>query len=118
MAKHISDYSFDESEVVQSVPGQSIAGQSIAGQSFGQGVAPVSAQEEEEAVLEQVRSYVHQASQLLKSLDADRARVGWLLEDALMYLEEIDTDALFDRIDPIDIDQAIQLPRTSATAGK
>lgn len=116
MAKHISDYSFDESEVVQSVPGQSIAGQSIAGQPFGQGVAPVSAQEE--AVLEQVRSYVHQASQLLKSLDADRARVGWLLEDALMYLEEIDTDALFDRIDPIDIDQAIQLPRTSATAGK
>lgn len=60
--------------------------------------------EHEGEIIEQARRYVHQASQLLKSLDGDRARVGWLLDDAMMYLDEVNVEERFDRIDPLSID--------------
>lgn len=38
----------------------------------------------------QVREYVTAAATILKTLGPDRSRIGWMLEDALEYLDEIE----------------------------
>ncbi|MCB0322168.1 MAG: hypothetical protein KDD69_01310 [Bdellovibrionales bacterium] len=37
----------------------------------------------------QAREHVQAAAQILKSLGPDRTRIGWMLEDTLMYLDEL-----------------------------
>lgn len=43
-----------------------------------------------EESLGQVRALVGQASALLKQMSPEHARLAWLLEDTLAYLDEID----------------------------
>ncbi len=43
-----------------------------------------------EESLQRVRMLVHEASGILRSLSSEHARLGWMLEDALVYLDEAD----------------------------
>jgi hypothetical protein len=43
-----------------------------------------------EESIAQVKELVGQAAVMLKSLSPEHARLGWILEDTLMYLDEID----------------------------
>ncbi len=44
-----------------------------------------------EDVLEEVRAHVEAAAKLLNTMGEDHSRLGWVLEDTLMYLDEIET---------------------------
>jgi hypothetical protein len=45
-------------------------------------------------VLRAVRESISEASSLLRNLGGEHERVAWLLEDSLMYLDEIGTEDL------------------------
>ena len=47
-------------------------------------------EQERREQIRRVKALVGEAGEILKSISPDHARVGWLLEDALTYLEEID----------------------------
>jgi len=47
-------------------------------------------EKEREEKLSQVREYISAASQILNSLGTDFSRMGWMLEDMMMYIEEAD----------------------------
>lgn len=53
----------------------------------------------EEALLEEVREQVSQAARVLKTLGPDKSRIGWLLEDTLMYLDEVGAEDRFQEFD-------------------
>lgn len=40
-------------------------------------------------VVEQAKDYIIAAAQMLLNLGGEHAKIGWLLEDSLMYLDEI-----------------------------
>ena len=55
----------------------------------------------EEMLLQTAREHVQVAAQILKSLDPERARVGWLLEEAIVYLDDIEVDEIIEPYQPI-----------------
>ena len=66
----------------------SSVGEEQCGKEGGEAEHQLSAVEKEE----QAREAVLYAAQLLKSLGPEKARIGWMLEDTLMYLDETDAD--------------------------
>lgn len=49
-------------------------------------------------VIEQARQYIIAASQMLAGLGGEHARIGWVLEDSLMYLEEVEQKFVNERL--------------------
>ena len=64
----------------------------------------VGEKQSEETQLQQVREYILAAAQILKALGPEKARVGWMLEDSLMYLDEL---ALAEEVRPTGSSSAV-----------
>lgn len=63
----------------------------------------------------EARELVLRAAGLLKSLGPDRERIGWMLEDSLIYLDELCEEAVeLPQVDAL----AWDMPRASAPAAK
>ena len=46
-----------------------------------------------EESLERVKFLVNEAADILRTLSEEHARLGWVLEDALVYLDEVEQTA-------------------------